>query len=112
MGSLVGWKSHLLATVLDTPFAMYEEDLAAALQQEMEMDDVIESMVEELLSSSDEEMTWGGSRKGKQPNKNRNFTQAYQKVVEDYFNGRESVYDEKDFERRFRMPRTVFFQDP
>jgi Plant transposon protein len=33
---------------------------------------------------------------------------AYQRVVNNYFNGRESVYSEYDFERRFRVPRSVF----
>jgi hypothetical protein len=29
-------------------------------------------------------------------------------LIQDYFNGSESVYDEDDFERRFRMPRSAF----
>jgi hypothetical protein len=67
--------------------------------------------VEEVLESSDEEeeeTQWGGSRPGKAPNKMRDFERAYQRLLSQYFNGVESIYDEGDFERRFRMPRAVF----
>jgi hypothetical protein len=60
-------------------------------------------------SSDDEEVVrWGGSKPGKAPNKNRDFVGAYQKLIEHYFSGQESVYNETDFERRFRMPRSIF----
>ena len=66
-------------------------------------------MLEFALSSEEEEESkWGGSRKGRAPNKKRDFAAAYQGVVRDYFNGGDSVYSEADFERRFRMPRSVF----
>lgn len=51
---------------------------------------------------------WGGSVKGKAPNKDRSFEQAHQRLVEHYFSGEDSLYDEKDFERRFGVPRDVF----
>lgn len=53
---------------------------------------------------------WGGSVKGKKPNKNRGFVAAYKKLVGDYFSGSDSVYDEVDFERRFAQPRSLFVQ--
>ena len=77
------------------------------LQQEMEMDDFVAAQVLES-SSSDEEGAFRGSRIGKAPNKNRDFQGAYVRVVKHYFNRRESKYNENDFERRFRCPRTVF----
>ena len=75
-------------------------------EEEKETDEIIDALICELASSSDEEdnksRPWGGdSCKGKAPNKNRNFHLAYTKLVHDYFNGPDSVYDEEDFERRF-----------
>lgn len=74
------------------------------------MDEAVASFVEVMMSSSDEEEggSWGGARKGKAPNKERDFALAYSQLVKDYFNGRDSVYNEVDFERRFRMSRALF----
>jgi hypothetical protein len=52
---------------------------------------------------------WGG-RPGKAPNKNRHFVGAHRRLVEQYLSGRDSVYNENDFERRHRMPRAVFMR--
>ena len=91
---------------------MFEDDdegIRELLQAEEEADDALEVLMQDLLSSSDEEeASFGGSRVGKAPNKNRDFAGAYNKLVKDYFSGVESVYDEVDFERRFRMPRPIF----
>ena len=78
------------------------------MEMEMEeMDRAAEGAI--FSSSSDEEESFARSnREGKSPNKKREFLAAYHKVVGDYFNGRDSKYDEKDFERRFRCPRSVF----
>jgi hypothetical protein len=43
----------------------------------------------------------GGSMPGKATNKNRDFEDAYQRLIRDYFSGINSVYDEVDFEQRF-----------
>jgi hypothetical protein len=52
---------------------------------------------------------WGtGSQIGKSKNKDRDFEGAYQRLIKNYFSGTASTYDEDDFERRFRMPRSVF----
>ena len=77
---------------------------------EMEMEDMDRVAQEAIFSSSSDEEEAGrrSNREGKSPNKSRDFLGAHNKVVEDYFKGRESKYDEKDFERRFRCPRTVF----
>jgi hypothetical protein len=63
-------------------------------------------------SSPDEEevLLWGGSRPGKAPNKNRDFVGAHKTLVKHYFSGEGSVFNEIDFERRFRMPRAIFNQ--
>ena len=37
---------------------------------------------------------WGGSLPGKAPNKNRDFMGAHAKLVEHYFSGTESLYNE------------------
>jgi len=63
-------------------------------------------------SSSDEEdpPKWGGSRPGKAPNKSRDFARARAILYKQYFSGEDSIYNEVDFERRFRMPRAVFMK--
>ncbi len=80
--------------------------------QEMMDDDGLDAFLMDLLSSSnedeEEQKQWGGSRKGRAPNKERDFAGAYAKLVKDYFSGPNSVHDEADFERRFRMPRSIF----
>ena len=68
------------------------------------------AMMESDDSSSEEEHTWGGSRVGKSPNKKRDFEGAMRQVMAHYFSGSDSVYNETDFERRFGVPREVFFQ--
>ena len=59
---------------------------------------------------SDGERPWGGSVPGKAPNKARNFQLAKATLMRQYFNGEDSIFDEFDFERRFRMPRAVFMK--
>lgn len=53
-----------------------------------------------------------GSYPGKLRNKRRNFKMALERILTHYFgfNGEPPVYDEKDFERRFRMPRSMFMR--
>lgn len=86
--------------------------LQNVLVQEQEIDDgIIEVVLLGALlddSSDEDESTWGGSRPGKSPNKERDFAGAYEQLTRDYFSGEESIYDEQDFNRRFRMPRSVF----
>lgn len=81
---------------------MEDDEDIHILQEEMDFDnDVMEGLFD---SSSDEE----AKKKEKSPNKQRDFKMANDLLVSQYFSGRESVYSEADFERRFRMPRTVF----
>ncbi len=65
-------------------------------------------LAEELLAKESEQQKWGGSSCGKAPNMERNFQEAHDRLVLQYFNGAKSLYDEKDFERRFGVPRVVF----
>jgi hypothetical protein len=58
----------------------------------------------------DQDPKWGGSYKGKRGNKKRGFDNAHKSVVRDYFSGKDSVYDEKTFETRFRVPRKIFIR--
>ena len=81
------------------------------LQEEEDTDVSMRFLTEEVLTSSDEEEgQHGGSKVGRAPNKKRDFTPACQRVVNNYFNGPQSVYDDKDFECRFRMSRRIFNQ--
>ena len=80
-----------------------DEDDIHILQEEMDFDnDMMEDMFD---SSSDDEQR---IVRNKSANKARDFKLANDLVVNHYFSGRESVYNEEDFERRFRMPRSVF----
>lgn len=84
---------------------------AAAAASFLDLMDIAASVEEDAEISEGEETpaaVWGGSLPGKAPNKNRDFMGAHAKLVEHYFSGTESLYNETDFERRFRMPRSVF----
>jgi hypothetical protein len=61
-----------------------------------------------IVDEEDEVNTWGGSKKGKAPNKKRNFEESYNNLIRDYFNEDQSVYNEADFTRRFRVSRNIF----
>ena len=52
----------------------------------------------------------GGSRRGRRPNRRRDFDMGAYSILRDYFgvDGEPPVYGEDAFEERFRMPRTVF----
>jgi hypothetical protein len=71
-----------------------------------------ELLLEAMMDEDDESgRVWGhGSQVGKAPNKARDFDGAYQRLITNYFSGAGSKYDENDFERRFRMPRSVFYR--
>ena len=64
------------------------------LQDEMEVDDATFAVLLDSSSDEDEEgiRPWGGSKPGKAPNKKRDFHGAYERVVRNYFNGRESKF--------------------
>ena len=94
------------------------EDMVASLFAAIQEDDGIEASLLQtvaatlavLLESDDEEeKQWGGSSQpGKAPNKKRDFERAYKMLLEQYFRGPDSIYNEGDFERRFRLPRAIF----
>jgi len=52
----------------------------------------------------------GGSCRGRRQNKLRDFLSGVHNIMRDYFgvHGLPPIYDEEDFERRFRMPRVLF----
>jgi Plant transposon protein len=104
-----------------------EEDIETESEEEREMKFIIEEIVDDdsearmtmlvtialdLLEPDDEgilEALQEGRRRGnKAPNKSRDFQAANDQVVKDYFSGMDSIYNERDFERRFRVPRSVF----
>ena len=77
------------------------------VKEELDVDDAMMVLFAELLSSSSDEED---ETKHRQLNKARDFAGAYARVVKNYFSGPESVYDDVDFERRFRMSRRLFNQ--
>jgi hypothetical protein len=66
----------------------------------------------ETMDEDDESgQEWGkGSQVGEAPNKARDIEGAHKRLIANYFNGAGSKYNENDFERRFRMPWSVFYQ--
>ena len=71
----------------------------AIVQAEEDTNVSMRFLLEEVLTSSDEEESqFGGSNCGQAPNKDHDFLAAYQRVVVNYFNGPQSVCDDKDFE--------------
>ena len=86
------------------------DELLELLQQEADVDIGVASTVASDLLEQHTSTQHGGSPKGKAPNKSRDFDEAYKRLVRNYFDGENSIYDEADFERRFRLPRAVFNQ--
>ncbi|KAG7364220.1 plant transposon protein [Nitzschia inconspicua] len=82
-----------------------DEDRLHIFQEEYAADDEAWTVLFESSSSEEEELRVDRPRTA---NKRRDFVDAYMRVVSNYFNGRESIYNEVDFERRFRCPRAVF----
>ncbi|KAF0702627.1 hypothetical protein AaE_015813, partial [Aphanomyces astaci] len=99
----------------------------------MRWNDRLMQLSDQLMDSSDEEIdviistvaqkavrqaaavdsrSWSGSRRGRQPNIDRNRTRGHQQIVDDYFgeNGKPSTYTEGQFRRRFRMNRALFIR--
>lgn len=62
------------------------------------------------LSERDSKSNYHGSLPGRKPDKARYFDAGLNNTLRDYFSldGRPPVYYKVDFERRFRVPRTVF----
>ena len=86
------------------------------LDTDSDLTDVINCHVAQAVSQavSDEAADvkcppkWGGSKKGKSPNLERDFGGACKTMVSHYFSGNSSLHDEIQFERRFRMKRVIF----
>lgn len=53
-----------------------------------------------------------GSVLGRRPNKRRDFESGYKNITRDHFGVDDAppVYDEADFERRFRVPKAIFLR--
>lgn len=62
------------------------------------------------LAERDSKSTYHGSLLERKPNKARDFGAGLHNIFRDYFglDDRPPVHDNADFERRFRVPRTVF----
>jgi hypothetical protein len=60
------------------------------MREKTEPDDMMNAILMELFSSSEEEdndTQWGRSRKGRSPNKDRDFAAVHAKLIKDDFNG-------------------------
>ena len=79
------------------------------------------AMISFCNNQNDVPKKWGGSPRGKKGSKDRNFEEAYKRIMKDcfsgedstctmkdYFSGEDSTYNEIDFERRFRISRNIF----
>eukprot|EP00170_Pyropia_yezoensis_P000543 contig_2734_g544 len=88
---------------LDT-YAMLGASNALVMRRAM-----MSSDEDDIEASSAEEKRYPGSLPGRRRNKNRDLSAGLHNIRRDYFglNGNPPVYDEKDFERRFRVPRGV-----
>ena len=89
--------------------------LATSAHSNSSMGSIVDNMlrsarddIDEESESEQNEPVWGGSRPGRSPNKDRDFEGAHHRIVADYFNGTDSVYDETDFERRYLLERPNF----
>jgi Plant transposon protein len=102
-----------------------EKDIETDSEEEREMKFIIEEIIDDdaearmgmivgmaldLMEPDDEGILEAGhtARGPRAPNKSRDFKGAHEQLTKDYFNGTESIYNERDFERRFRVPRSVF----
>ena len=56
----------------------------------------------------DTKAQWGGSKKDKAPNIDRDFVGAHKQLVKHCFSGQNSLCNEEQFERRFRMKHVIF----
>jgi hypothetical protein len=79
-----------------------------------DFDSMIEQAVVEFIKADNLRMSakrnkHGGSQKGKKANKNRGILGGASRIHSDYF-AEESVYDETDFRRRFRMSKELFLK--
>lgn len=77
-------------------------------------DDIVHSasIVPYLLSrkSKANGRQWGGSKPGKRRNKKRDFCARWKRFYEMYFKPDDSIFDDEDFRRRFRMRRELFIR--
>ena len=74
-----------------------------------ETDSDDEDETDSLEDFSEDDKEDSKERAPRRPNKERNHLEGHQKLMQDYFdNG--SIYDDSDFERRFRMSNTLFLK--
>lgn len=73
--------------------------------------DDCERIINDLIfdSSDDDELSTGGSRKGKSPNLNRNRTEKHNQLYVDYF-ALHPTYNNVVFQRRFRITKPIFLR--
>jgi hypothetical protein len=68
-------------------YKLNHNDASVSLREELGADQLVDSIIAELLSSSDddeeEERKWGASLKGRSANKARDFVAACAKAVND-----------------------------
>ena len=85
-----------------------DDDMMAVLHGTLAA--VYSHVVDSDSESSKDEGTWGGSKKGKACNVDRDFAGVAETLIKQYFSGQQSVYNEESFERRFGGPRPVIMR--
>lgn len=81
------------------------DDGATVILEDEMTDDALVLMLVQLMNSPEGASP---SKSPRNPNKKRDFAAAHAWLVANYFSGPDSVCDDKDFERRFRMSRRLF----
>ena len=92
---------------------MLSEDSSSS-DDDKEVDAIIKTSItiarEYIYSNSDTSDStskWGGSRPSWSPNIKRDFSGANDMLIQHYFSGEETLYNEESFERRFGSPRRI-----
>jgi hypothetical protein len=106
---------------LDHTLKMKKEDIETDSEDDREVEFIIEEIVDDytkarmsmlasmaldLMEPNDEGILEAvrTARGTRAPNKSRDFKAANNQVTKDYCNDIDSIYSERDFERRFRVP--------
>lgn len=84
-------------------------DFVDSSDDELEFAQQLLAFAQVQTSENAEPVKFGGSRPGKRPNINRFAEEGARRLYEDYF-AEEPVYTDKQFQRRFRMRRSLFLR--
>jgi Plant transposon protein len=103
-------KSMDISDSIESSFSSKDEKVMEVLMQSTEALCHAASLFAEetLFEEEPNSAKIGGLQPRKAPHKDRDFAMAFDRLIQDYFSGENSIYDEVDFERRCGVSRTVF----